>query len=214
MGNYVRPVVDARPDARRLPAPRSRPHRDAPRLRARGLRIVHGARRRCVGAVLSDARRAGGRKRRSRRSRALPCDGELNPLQQAMGDSHGFPVRFLYPGLHDDGHGAAAGEPSRHRRLRCARRFPATSVAAPATRASLTAFCALRSWLMSSVGAARFVGQSVARIKDARILTGSRALHGRHRPARDARGRVRPRRPRARPDRVDRRQRARGRCRV
>ncbi len=48
-------------DTGRLPARRPRPHRDPRRLRARGLRRVHGHRRRPGGALLPDAGRPGGR---------------------------------------------------------------------------------------------------------------------------------------------------------
>ena len=48
-------------DARRLSAPPARADRHASRLRARRVRLVHRARGRCVGTVVSDARGAGER---------------------------------------------------------------------------------------------------------------------------------------------------------
>ena len=75
----------------------------------------------------------------------LAVDGELNHLQEAMRDGHGVPVRLLHARLHDDGHRAAAGEPAPLRDGGARRRSPATSVAAPATRASSTASCWPRS---------------------------------------------------------------------
>ena len=62
--------------------------------------------------------------------------GEFGVLQQACRDSHAFQCGFCTPGLPDDGDRAARREPDARASTRCARRSPATSAAAPATRAS------------------------------------------------------------------------------
>ena len=86
-------------DAGRLPARGPRSHRHPRRLRARGLRRVHGDRRRQAGALVPDAGRAGRGPRGDARSRGWRRTAILGPLQQAMWESHSFQCGFCTPGF-------------------------------------------------------------------------------------------------------------------
>ena len=75
-----------------------RPHRDARRLRARGLRRVHGAARRRRRPLVPPARRAG-RRRRDRHRRGARRRGQLTPLQEAFRRHHALQCGFCTPGI-------------------------------------------------------------------------------------------------------------------
>ena len=177
-------------DARRLPPRGLRAHRHAPRLRARRLRRVHGAARRRGGALVPAVRGAGRRRRghdhrglRRRRRHALDRAGGVPPGPRPA-------VRVLHARLRRLGARVPRGEPDARPTTRSARRSRATSAAAPATRGSSTRSAAPPR--RSSDGAAvsgaptagRFVGQSVLRREDPRLLTGHGALRRRRRRAR------------------------------
>ena len=185
--------------ARPLPARGARPHRHARRLRHVQLRRVHRAPRRRgrqVAARCSPSRRTAPR---SRRSRAWATEGELHP---AAGGVLGAPrpaVRLLHAG-HDHGLGRpAAAQPEARPRRRSARRWRATSAAAPATTTS-SRRCSARPQgaVMSRRGPRRQRenrGSGTSRIKrkeDPRLITGRGALHRRHQRPRAAVGGVRP----------------------
>ena len=87
-------------DPRRLPARGLPPHRHAPRVRARRVRRVHGARRRRGRAVVPHVRGAGRRRRgHDDRGHRRP-DGELvDPVQAAFRDCHGLQCGFCTPGF-------------------------------------------------------------------------------------------------------------------
>ena len=86
-------------DARRFPAYRVRTDRHASWLRARRVRRLHGAGRRAVGALLSDARGAGQRPQGDHGRGSCRPDGKLNVLQQAFMDNHGLQCGFCTPGM-------------------------------------------------------------------------------------------------------------------
>ncbi len=90
---------------------------------------------RCARASCSRCRRGA---RRSRRSRDSPRRRRLNPLQEALRDSHAFQCGFCTPGFVMQITALLSENPRRPSR-RSARRSPATCAAAPATRRSSTA---------------------------------------------------------------------------
>ncbi len=71
----------------------------------------------------------------------LAPDGALGALQQAMAGLAQLPVRVLHAGVRHAGHRVPRRPPGRRTSRRSGRRCPATSAAAPATRASSTASC-------------------------------------------------------------------------
>src|SRR5262245_26982005 len=97
----------ASPHARRLPAPSPEAHRHPCGLRARGVRRLHGHRRRRGGAILPDAGGAGRghqhhhRRGSLRRRGAHPAAGRVPPASRAA-------VRLLH--ARNDHHGARAVE--------------------------------------------------------------------------------------------------------
>jgi carbon-monoxide dehydrogenase small subunit len=70
----------------------------------------------------------------------LAPDGGLGPLQQAMWDSHSFQCGFCTPGFVMQATAFLATTPT-PASSRSAKRYPATSAGAPATRASSMASC-------------------------------------------------------------------------
>ena len=138
-------------DAGGLPARRPRPHRNPRRLRARGLRRVHGHRRRQAGALVPDA---GGTGRGPRGDHDRRAGAGRRPRPAAAGDAGlaQLPVRLLHARIRHAGHRFPRRPPGRRGAGRSARRCPATSAAAPATRASSTAFCWPRSGARADVG--------------------------------------------------------------
>ena len=111
-GERRRGVVEARADARRLPARGVRAHRHAPRLRARRVRRVHGAARRRGGAVVPACSRCRptGAEVTTIEGLGGP-DGALSPVQEAFRDRARPAVRLLHARLRRVGHRAARREP-------------------------------------------------------------------------------------------------------
>ena len=111
-----------------------------------------------------------------------PADGELSAVQQALHEAHGLQCGFCTPGFVVSITAFLRDNPDPDRRRRCATACPATSAAAPATRASSTpsswprppdepAVTAIRQ-TGRDAPAGRFVGQRVQRREDARLVTG------------------------------------------
>ena len=105
-------------------------------LRARRVRRLHGAARRRGRALLPRVR-GPGRRRRGHHDR-----GHERSRRRALAGAGGVPrrarsaVRVLHARVRGVGHRVPARQPEPHRRRRSARGSPATSAAAPATRAS------------------------------------------------------------------------------
>ena len=112
--------------------PRPGPHRHEGRLRAGGVRGVHGAARRRARALVPDARRPGRRVRRAH-DRGLSQPG---PLQRSFHEHHALQCGFCTAGflMTLDAYLRRAPRPDRGSSSR--RRWPGTCAAARATRRS------------------------------------------------------------------------------
>ena len=160
------------------------PDRNAPRLRARRLRRVHRAARRRGRALVPAVRGAGRRRRGHDRSKGCARPTASSPVQEAFRDAHGLQCGFCTPGL---------------RRLRD--RVPGRDNPEPTEteiREALsgnlcrcTGYQGILAAVREAAGGAgmtastagRFVGQSVERREDPRLLTGRRSVRRRRRGA-------------------------------
>src|SRR6266700_2925907 len=113
------PAGESAPASFRPPSPRPRPDRHARGLRARRLRLLHGAARRGAGAIVPDARGPG------RGSRGDDDRGPRPRWRATASGAAGFPrvsrapVRVLHAGIRDvGGRAARAASASDHTRNR------------------------------------------------------------------------------------------------
>ncbi len=116
------------------------PARLEERLRAGGVRVVHGVPGRHLGLRLPGRRRAGrGPRHRDRRGPA-PSGDELHPVQQAFVEAGAVQCGFCTPGLLVAAHDllGARRQAVRRRTPRSARRWPGTCADARGTRRSWT----------------------------------------------------------------------------
>ncbi|CAA9372817.1 MAG: Aerobic carbon monoxide dehydrogenase (quinone), small chain, partial [uncultured Nocardioidaceae bacterium] len=97
--------------AQRRAAPRPPPDRDPRRLRARRVRVVHGAGRRSADALVPDAGRVRERLRDHHRRRARRRGRVARPGAAGVQGVPRAAVRVLHTGLPDHDHRWARGEP-------------------------------------------------------------------------------------------------------
>ncbi len=166
-------------DARRLPARGLRAHRHAPRVRARRVRRVHGVARRRGRAFVPAVRGAGRRRRghdgrRAGRARRRAVAGAGRVPRGARSA-----VRLLHARLRRVGHRVARGRTRTRPNARSAKRLSGNLCRCTGyqgiVRAVQRAAGQRRMEPLTST-AGRFVGQSVKRREDPRLLTG----HGRY----------------------------------